>query len=36
MIIMTGRNSEDEVEKTTAAVGARGRLISGCREGPYK
>lgn len=33
---MTGENSEDEVKKTIAAVGMRGRLISGFGEGPYK
>ena len=36
LIIITGRNSEDEIEKTKAAVGAGERLVSGFQEGLYK
>lgn len=36
MIIITGRNSEDEIEKTKATVGAGERLVSGFQEGLYK
>ena len=36
MIIIIGRNIEDEIAKTEAAVGAGERLVSGVQEGLYK